>query len=968
MMTNKEVALPWFPITPDYIDQYHESVLKYIRDIRNDESLDLSVDSSYTTTANLLHQRAEQIAAEVSETEFKEIDLIGADTLIKYIKILASAALICDSGLSDAMQRYMLVVVYLLSILKKDLSDTLVPIYIRFLTSERITSVGFTINDIIDFVVLDFVKKIGKSDCVTGETESWYENHGTVKSSGGNIMIYDLNRFFLAMKKGAAFKPILSVEDDTVQLLQDKKDKAPFNITSFINIVSTISPHAPTEEKKKVYSEGESLTVKVQKKEYERIVAVSTDPAYEPLTLPVKIITGSNIRGINMADVARNISVASTLNVTYHQDQECFSIDEKVLDYIYNTYWEDDAESLNYEKMNAKLVFQYYNNVPNTWLTEYGFLVRTGYEDLPRNTCRILKIDGYKHDWLQASMTDEEPTMSEINEKSVKDILLQHFFSSSQRIITQGIRMKEVRLMNKEQISLLHRVLAIRLNNAFVGSEDKSTYIKICCALAAITGDYGDLDYYQVLWSYHQHLIAFAQKDFKNIQSLDVKGVSGNVVLMMAAMVEALRVYDQSEESDMLNKIISDMSDTKLSDVAKLVQASNRFIGSLSLEQLRDDLHKEICSILNVADAIKSVSSLESTDVFPFPPEDEHIEHKMSWVYDNDTSQPNETEQSFKILKTICAYMNRYPWQGESHLYIGIDEKRRYINGIKADIDFLIAKGELTAKGDSEDEYCRHIMAIIKKRFPETYQYVSPHLKENGQVLDLCVSPVIQGVVYLGDVAYYRYGSESRKMPDNIRQEIIDRKYLQHNDMADKIDAINKAIQTKHCVVLKGYDSSNSNTSGTDRLVEVFSFVDNGRNDAIWAYDFSGKVKKNKVFLLRRAAGVEVSSKEWANVKHHKKYSLDMFGFYGEDRFELDIEIKTIRAKNLLVEQYPDSKDYLESLPDRRWRLCGPLLNKLSLDAACGFYLGLADDIDISKSPVFKEHVRKRVESLIDNL
>jgi hypothetical protein len=186
--------------------------------------------------------------------------------------------------------------------------------------------------------------------------------------------------------------------------------------------------------------------------------------------------------------------------------------------------------------------------------------------------------------------------------------------------------------------------------------------------------------------------------------------------------------------------------------------------------------------------------------------------------------------------------------------------------------------------------------------------------------------------------------------------------------MADKIDAINKAVQTKHCVVLKGYDSSNSNTSGADRLVEAFAFVDNGRNDAIWAYDFSSKIKKNKVFLLRRAAGVEVSSKAWANIRQHKEYSLDMFGFYGEENFELDIEIKTIRAKNILIEQYPDTKDYLESLPDRRWRLSGTLLNKLSLDAACGFYLGLADDIDISKSPVFKEYVKERVLSLINVL
>ena len=70
-MKNKEIALPWFPITPNYIDQYHESVLKYIRDIRNDESQNLYADSSYTTTVNLLFQRAEQIAVQVCGTELR---------------------------------------------------------------------------------------------------------------------------------------------------------------------------------------------------------------------------------------------------------------------------------------------------------------------------------------------------------------------------------------------------------------------------------------------------------------------------------------------------------------------------------------------------------------------------------------------------------------------------------------------------------------------------------------------------------------------------------------------------------------------------------------------------------------------------------------------------------------------------------------------------------------------------------
>lgn len=280
----------------------------------------------------------------------------------------------------------------------------------------------------------------------------------------------------------------------------------------------------------------------------------------------------------------------------------------------------------------------------------------------------------------------------------------------------------------------------------------------------------------------------------------------------------------------------------------------------------------------------------------------------------------------------------------------------------------MIGKGELVAQGDIEDEYCRHIMAVIKKRFPENYQYVSPHLREKGQVLDLCVAPAVQGIVYLDGIPYYRYGSESRKMPDNIKQEILDRKFLRHNDMTDKIDAVNKGIQTSRCIILRGYDSSSSNTSGTDRTVEAFSFVDNGRNDAIWAYDFSGKDRKNKVFLLKRASGVEVSSRAWQYAKQHKKFPLDMFGFYGEEAIDFNIELKTIRAKNILVEQFPDTKDHLEILPDGRWQVHGTLLNKLSLAAACGFYLSLADDVDISKSPTFKDYVNERLTYLIEKI
>ena len=51
----------------------------------------------------------------------------------------------------------------------------------------------------------------------------------------------------------------------------------------------------------------------------------------EEVALPVEIISASNVRGIYMTDIARNISLDSDLNVTYHPGRGCFSIDETTI-------------------------------------------------------------------------------------------------------------------------------------------------------------------------------------------------------------------------------------------------------------------------------------------------------------------------------------------------------------------------------------------------------------------------------------------------------------------------------------------------------------------------------------------------------------------------------------------------------------------------------------------------------------
>ena len=970
-MNPEEIALPWFPITPDYIDQYHESVLKYLRDVLNDRSQDTSDDSSYLTTVSLLLQRAEQIASDISSLSLQQAEQIVRKDIEKDIKILAAAAFICSDN-PIRRKRYMVILTFLIALLKPEISDMLVPLFVRFMKSESIDNVGFTIDAIIDMDFLTFVKSLRTATTKDCSKELWFENHGTVRIDKDSISLYDLNRYFLGMKmkNGTGFRPTLSAEDGTIAVLQDKRDRKGFTVNSFLNTVAEIMPEEPEEEKKKVYADGDVLTVKILNKAYDTLFAESTDPAYETVAGPIVIMTASNIRGIYMTDITRNISLGSTINVTYHSDERCFSLDETVLDFIRKTYWEDDEENQHYARMDAMLLFPFRNNVKNTWLTEHGFLVRSEYESLPRFTYRTLDILNYDDDldFFVAAVSDDEPA-TKFDEKAAKDSFIRLLLYQNKSIISPAPPKKEIRFMEKELISLLHRILAIKEDRALSGSEKKENYIGVCCALAAIVDDEEDLWYYSLTRSYLQSLIAFARKDFKDIQRLDTEDSKDYGILQKSTMVSVLKEYDNPEESDVLIQVISKLQDTDIADVAKLVQASNRFIGSPSLERLRDALHREICTTLNITDAIVQKPDGTADKGFPFPGEDDRIEHKASWIYDNETSQPNETSQSFKILKTVCAFMNRYVEQGESHLYIGTDEKRHYVCGIQQDIDFLTVKGELQAKGDDKnDEYCRHIMAIIKRRFPESYQYVSPHFCEDGKVLDLVVTPAVQGIVYLDGIPYYRYGSESKKMPDNIKQEILDRKYLRHSDAADKIDAVNKAIQTGRCIVLKGYDSSNSNTSGNDRAVEAFAFVNNGRYDAIWAYDYSSPEKKNKVFLLKRAVSIEILERQWKHQRQHQSFGLDMFGFYGNENYFLDMEIRSTRAKNILVDQYPDVREFLEILPEGRWRVRGTLFHQLSLSAACSYYLGMADDVDISASPDLVKYVSNRLSSLIEKI
>ena len=959
-------ALPWFPLTPDYIDKYYSDVLKYLRDSFEMEEGEISSDKSFCTTVSLLMQRAEEIRTLYISRSLLEVRSASRGGIEKDAKIVAAAVLYASLFRREETIRLMSLLCLILAVLSPELADRIASIELRCVKASAITGVRYNMDDVIGFNVPDLVRKMEDSTMEGSSDVRWFQNHGTVKVDPEGLSLYSTSRIFLNMK-GCAFRPVVSIEGGQVRVMQSKTPGKAYSFDKdrFLGDCADVK-----EDDEKVllksYADGDILTVRVKSVTYDTILAESTDPSYESLRCPIRITGGAtNVRGLYMTDFARNMRVGDVVNVEYVEDRKCFSIDDTVIEFIYNRYWTEQEDESAFDSTIGVLLFQHSGEVPNTWLTREGFLVRTiGDETYPRYTQKCLDIVDYddKYDFLIAEVAEDAPEDQRVNEMAARDSFIHSLLYLNKPIVTPVPKKPEVKRVSSDLLTELHRIEALRSEIAVSGSANRQEVLKACMMLSFILGDDADFGYYVASLDYLDCLIAFARKDFDSVIPLDKRNISDERIMTMGVMTGILAQYGKSEESAVIDNTIKKLPGTTMTAVAKLVQAANRLMGTPSLERLRVDLHREICTVLGVSDSI--TPETDDEERFPFMPEGESVEHKMSWVFDNETGAFNETSQSSKCMKTICAFMNRYAEQGESHLYIGTDEKRRFVSGFGSDVDELIKKGEIKATGDVEDEYMRVIvMGKIRDRFPDTYQNVTPTICCGGKVLDLCVQPAKEGVVYLNGVAYYRSGSESKVMNPTIEDELRNRKYLLRNGMADKIDAVRRAVNSGHTVCLVGYDSSSSNTPEKDRKVEAFAFTDSKRCDAVWAFD--PKDRKNKVFLLKRTDAVKVLDECWKYQKSHKTYELDIFGFSGNESIPFDILLKTTRAKNQFVEQYPSVAANIQRMEEGGWRVKATLFNDISLDAACSFYLGLSDELDISASPELKTKVNERLERIV---
>jgi predicted DNA-binding transcriptional regulator YafY len=172
-------------------------------------------------------------------------------------------------------------------------------------------------------------------------------------------------------------------------------------------------------------------------------------------------------------------------------------------------------------------------------------------------------------------------------------------------------------------------------------------------------------------------------------------------------------------------------------------------------------------------------------------------------------------------------------------------------------------------------------------------------------------------------------------------------------EKSECVNHIIEAIEDKKQVLLKQYRSAHGKLI-RDRLIEPFGFTTN--YISIWAYE--PESQKCKLFKTARIKKVVVLDKHFENERKHFKMPIDVFRISTENQIEVKIQL-SLRAYNLLIEEYPLSEQYIKEIDDNLWQLQAPVSG---LEGVGRFCLGLCDEVEIQHPQALKEYLKEKIK------
>ena len=168
----------------------------------------------------------------------------------------------------------------------------------------------------------------------------------------------------------------------------------------------------------------------------------------------------------------------------------------------------------------------------------------------------------------------------------------------------------------------------------------------------------------------------------------------------------------------------------------------------------------------------------------------------------------------------------------------------------------------------------------------------------------------------------------------------------------ENIMRLRRAIDEKKQVTLVDYESGNT-MSISDRLVEPIKFSTNYAD--IYAYEVATGI--TKVFKISRIGCVELSLVDWQHEDKHANIETDCFRMTGKEDIPVTLKM-TLKAKNLLIEEYPLSAKYISHDGEWWWFKA----NVKDLAGVGRFVIGLADQITVIDSHELDNFIRSFVK------
>lgn len=172
------------------------------------------------------------------------------------------------------------------------------------------------------------------------------------------------------------------------------------------------------------------------------------------------------------------------------------------------------------------------------------------------------------------------------------------------------------------------------------------------------------------------------------------------------------------------------------------------------------------------------------------------------------------------------------------------------------------------------------------------------------------------------------------------------------------IHVLFQAMKFKNRVVLRGYLSANSKEH-KDRIVEPFDFTSN--YISIWAYDIENKCCKT--FKNTRIDSVQVLSEPWQYENEHCKLPMDVFRISSNKKTDIKLKL-SIRAAELLLEEYPLSEQYIAQLSKTQFEFTAPVCN---FNGVGRFIMGLYDEIEIIYPDTLKDFIKNKTNKILND-